>query len=440
MSNQAEIGFLGIILNNSKLLDDYDLQPEEFIVPQNRMVYQAILNMREKDQPITCATFMDFIEQTTPDDLNLFNNSVKIMNEYITDSGIDSYAQAIRRDAQGHILGNTLTELAEVAHGFGSYQEKYEKVLDTITALQEPDSKELVDIKIHLETFVDDLERRQNSQGLDGLSTGFTKLDERFNGLKKTDLIIIAGRPSQGKTTLALNIAENIALQDKSVLVFSLEMSASQLITKSVASISGLELNKIKQTEPLDEDSYVKLGTGIGRLKETNLTIDESARSVHQMTTIAKKRKIRTGLDLVVVDYIQLGEGKGNSPHERIGSITQGLKRLAKELDVPVIALSQLSREVEKRPNKRPQMSDLRDSGSIEADADIVMFVYRDEYYYPEETMNKGVAEIITSKFRMGEVGKDFLSARLEKSKFVDFEDYGYAAHENNKKNKHFDL
>ena len=124
MSNQAEIGFLGIILNNSKLLDDYDLQPEEFIVPQNRMVYQAILNMREKDQPITCATFMDFIEQTTPDDLNLFNNSVKIMNEYITDSGIDSYAQAIRRDAQGHILGNTLTELAEVAHGFGSYQEK----------------------------------------------------------------------------------------------------------------------------------------------------------------------------------------------------------------------------------------------------------------------------------------------------------------------------
>jgi replicative DNA helicase len=435
MSNEAEQCFIGIILDNSKLLDDYDLIANDFMGLDNRQLFQAILDMKEHGDFIDNATFLDYVSKTYPENNRLFGHTALIMSGFVSDAGMANYYKAIRRDSQGAKLVTTLTGLASMAGEHGSYPDKMENVLNTLAELQEPEQKGIVDLKTNLKGFIDELGRRQSVQGMDGIATGFNQLDERLNGLKPGNLIIIAGRPAMGKTTFALNICDHNAMVGKMVLLFSREMTSSELIDKSVANLSGVALNSIKSGN-LSETEWPLISQTVSNFQDKSLFIDECSRTVQQMSIIAKKKKMREGLDLIVIDYLQLMDGKGDNRTAQIGSITRGLKALAKELEIPIILLSQLSREVEKRPDKRPMMSDLRDSGEIEQDADIIMFVYRDEVYYEDDAMNKGFAEILVRKFRNGEIGNEILCTDLSKSKFMDVSNFTYQPYENKKQSR----
>jgi len=244
--------------------------------------------------------------------------------------------------------------------------------------------------------------------GITGLATGYKDLDKKTSGLQKSDLIIVAGRPSMGKTTFAMNLAEHAVLhQDKPVLVFSLEMPAESLIFRMLSSVGRIDQSRLRSGQLEDED-WPKLTAAIAKLKDRPLLIDDTVGLSPTEMRARARRVVREhgGLALVVVDYLQLMQIKGFGDNRvgEISEISRSLKTLAREFECPVIALSQLNRGLEQRPNKRPVMSDLRESGAIEQDADIIAFVYRDEVYN-EDTQDKGVAEIIIGKQRNGPIG-----------------------------------
>lgn len=423
MSHEAEVSFLAGIIENPYMLDELDIQAEEFRNTQNSQIFRLVLKMKDISMEITSSTFLDYVD--TQNDPDLFMYSVEILNNTFSKAeNLPVYAKAIRRDSNGLTLSNTLASLSAMASEFGPYDDKYEKVLDTITALRREGEKEQINLKARLGDFLEELDRRHSLDGLDGLATGFKMLDNRFNGIKPTDLVIVAGRPAMGKTTLALNVADKVSLSGGTVQIFSLEMGGAQLTDKTMSNVSGVLLNTIK-TGKLKESDWPMMTAAIAQLDGKKIFIDESATTVPQMKVICKKTKAKHGLDLIVVDYIQLMDGSGDNRTAQVGDISRRLKLLAKELEVPVIALSQLNRGVEQRANRRPIMADLRESGAIEADADIIIFVYRDEVYY-DLPNNKGVAEIITAKFRSGEIGKDLLGSEMEKSRFTDLSTMNY--------------
>lgn len=271
-----------------------------------------------------------------------------------------------------------------------------------------------------LEERFDRIEKLQQGE-LKPIQTGFSNFDEKFGGLHGGDLIILAGRPSMGKTALGVQIAEQIQSPKKPSLVFSCEMADGQLIDRMITGNSRVSSNRMFREAGMLEDDWTNLMAAVPKLNDMNLFIDDKATKLSDMRAKAKLVKRKHGLGLIVIDYLQLMEGEGDSRHgnreQEISAISRGLKKLAKELDVPVIALSQLSRRVEERQDKRPQMSDLRESGAIEQDADMILFVYRDEYYN-QDTQYKGTAEIINAKNRNGETGKVFLTFDNEFTRF----------------------
>ncbi len=248
-------------------------------------------------------------------------------------------------------------------------------------------------------------ERSENGDKLIGLDSGFDELNDMLNGICKPDLVIVAGRPAMGKTTFAMNIAEQVAIKDnKDVLVFSLEMSAEQIMSRTVCSIGTINGQNLLRADMTDGE-WNKVTKATAEISKSKIEFNDTpALQLSELRSIARRQK-KKGLDLIVVDYLQLLRfGGTNARHEEISEISRGLKALAKELNIPIIALSQLSRNLEQRPNKRPIMSDLRESGSIEQDADIIIFLYRDEVYN-EETPDAGFAEIIIAKHRNGRIG-----------------------------------
>ncbi len=274
---------------------------------------------------------------------------------------------------------------------------------------------------------VRDIEKAATTKGLTGLSTGFEDIDERFHGLQKQALYILAARPSMGKTTLALNIAKHVA-QTEHVLIFSLEMPYKELI-KKFYSMAGAPLKNILTGDFSDQNSNEMLNLGVKQTKDLKMTIDDRpSLKPQQVRAKALKVKAKHGLGLIVIDY--LGLMTVNRPQSTVADTTEiskAMKALAKELDVPVICLSQLNRDCEKRRPQITQLSDLRDSGSIEQDADAVMFIYRDEYYAEREnrqTDQKGIAQLITSKNRAGEVGSDYMKTELHLSRFKTLHNY----------------
>jgi replicative DNA helicase len=258
------------------------------------------------------------------------------------------------------------------------------------------------------------------------METGFKALDERYGGIGNTALWVLAARPAQGKTALAMNIAYNIARQGKDVLIFSMEMGKEELGDRLMASASGVNSKKIRSGE-LEGQDWNALSAGVLKLKPLKIHIvDIPAIDIHRAKAIARKFKRHGGIGLIVIDYLQLmTDSKAKSRFDEVSSVSRELKVLAKMIGCPVLALSQLNRSVEARPNKRPQMADLRESGQIEQDADIISFIYRDDYYLPDSP-NKNTAEIITAKFREGEVGVDILGTQLQFSRFIDFDPSSY--------------
>ncbi|HEU4486891.1 MAG TPA: replicative DNA helicase, partial [Povalibacter sp.] len=282
-----------------------------------------------------------------------------------------------------------------------------------------------VPLRNELGNIVDRLDMlAQNKGQLTGVSTGFTRLDEMTAGLQKGDLIVIAGRPSMGKTTFALNIAENAAFgpQKCKVGVFSMEMSREQLAFRMVSSLGHVDQSRLRIGN-LDGEDWSRVNSAIGMMKESSIFIDDTgALTPTEVRARARRLKREHGLDLIVLDYLQLMQVAGNTENRatEISEISRSLKALAKELGVPLIALSQLNRGVEQRTDKKPVMSDLRESGAIEQDADVIMMIYREEVY-DKNTTRKGIADIIITKQRNGEIGEVQLTFLGKYTKFENF-------------------
>ncbi len=331
---------------------------------------------------------------------------------------VDTHCKELKRLA----IARKLRELAINISHWASDEEPdvaYEMASTAMMELKGEDKEDTTKgMNEMLKESLEDLERRfESDEPFDGLPTGYEAIDSRWNGMKPENLILIAGRPSHGKTTLALNIAEYVVRNDKTVLFFNLEMSHKELTDKMISSAGLLSFTRMSNATMREED-WPKLTTATGILKDKPLFVDSrSSLSVAEMRGKSYQVKAKYGLDLIVVDYIQLMSAKGDSREREIGSISRGLKNLAKEMQCPVIAISQLNRQCESRNNKRPLPSDLRDSGSLEQDANIITFVYRDEVY-DEDSPLKGVAEIITRKIRGGKPGTDTLEWAGDHQKF----------------------
>ena len=289
-------------------------------------------------------------------------------------------------------------------------------------------SKEPAVISDLMATVLDNIQKRVDAGGtISGLSTGFVDLDKATTGLHPGNLVVLAGRPAMGKTTLGVNIAENVAINGGTALVFSLEMPAEDLVERSVARAGGINTMALREAK-LTEDDYARLSAALSKLNGTNLMIDAdpATATVPQIRRKAIRIKRERRLSLIVIDYLQLMRGEGGNRNEEIGGITRGLKLLARELDVPIILLSQLNRGVEERTEKRPMMSDLRESGAIEQDADVILMAYRDVYYNPTSNL-KCFAEIIIRKQRMGPTGTVPLIFQGEYSRFLDADQTEFA-------------
>lgn len=417
MSAQAEQAVLGgVLISPARFLDIADrLIPEHFTTKAHREIWNAFVSREESGQPIDLVS----MSETGVDGKylsELFHNTPSAANiDHYADMVVDSY---MRRS-----LLAAGSEVMEIAKGDGDIREKLDQAQSVVMRLSESRRESGPKAAAeYIPGWIDELESRVNRKGdLTGLSTGLKDLDKILAGLQKTDLVIVAGRPSMGKTTLAMNFAESAAVKNGgTALVFSMEMSASQLIDRSVCSIAGIDHGKLRLAD-LHESEWSRVTAVSGKIKESGLYIDETpGLTIMDLRARAKRVHRRTPLDIVIVDYIQLMTGKGDNQNLIVSDITRGLKGLAKELNVPVVALSQLNRGLEQRSDKRPRMADLRDSGAIEQDADVVAFVYRDEVYN-KDTPQLGVAEIIIGKQRNGGIGTVAAVFQGQYCRFVNF-------------------
>jgi len=412
-SLEAEQSVLGSILIDSRCVADVIgiLRPEDFYLQQNREIYETIYTMFNFSQTIDPVTVLDKMRQ-----LGFYNDKSKdyimqLMEITPTAANAVRYANIVRDKAMLRGLAQAAADISETVYSqVGTPVEMLESAEKKIYALRKGergDSLEHIGTVLH-KVFDRLTELSQSDSAIPGLSTGMRDLDMRINGLNKSDLLLLAARPAMGKTAFALNICMNVAKKyKKTVAFFSLEMSREQLAMRLMSMESFVDGKKLA-TGKLDDDEWSKLCMASAALSQTDIRVDDNP-SITVAEMNAKCRRL-DNLGLVLIDYLQLmtgsGYGKGGSDNRVtvVGEISRALKIMAKELNVPVICLSQLSRAVEGRQDKRPILSDLRESGAIEQDADSVMFLYRDEYYN-ENTEDKGVAECIVAKNRHGETG-----------------------------------
>ena len=438
-SIEAEQSLLGGLLIDNSALDQVNdiVSPKDFYRQDHRLIFTHINEILNLDNPADVITVAESLEKKS--ELasvggiaylgSLAENMPSVAN-------IRGYAKIIRDNS---VLRNLISVGSDIVEGAFSPQGKDAQALldemeQKLFSIAELESNRLgyKDFQTVIADVVRNLEERgQNPGAINGVSTGFTDLDKLTTGLKRGELIIIAGRPSMGKTALAMNIAESCALKEKkAVAIFSMEMGSEQIVTRLLGAVAKVDQNKMRTGE-LDENDWAEIADALGKLNEAPLFIDEgSALNSYELRARARRLHSSTegGLGLIVVDYIQLMSPLGNIGENRateISEISRSLKSLAKELNVPVIALSQLNRNVDSRPDKRPQMSDLRESGAIEQDADVIMFIYREEAYNPE-TLDKGIAEIILAKQRNGPTGDVRLTWVGEYTRFENYANPGY--------------
>ena len=411
-SLEAEQAVLGSILIDSRCIADVVgiVTPGDFYLKQNREIYETIYTMFNFSQTIDPVTVLDKMKELGLYQDNSRNYILQLMEITPTAANVVRYANIVREKAMLRGLAQASTDIAEmVFDGVGTAAEMLESAEKKIYALRKGernDSLEHIGVTMH-KVFERLSELALSDSAIPGLSTGLKDLDTKINGLNKSDLLLVAARPAMGKSAFALNIGINVAKKyQKTVAIFNLEMSREQLVMRLLANESFVELQKLA-TGKLSEEEWNKLAMASSSLTQTDIRIDDNP-SVTVADISAKCRRL-DNLGLVIIDYLQLmqGSGYGKNSENRVtvvGDISRSLKIMAKELNVPVICLSQLSRAVESRTDKRPILSDLRESGAIEQDADSVMFLYRDEYYH-ENTEDKGIAECIVAKNRHGETG-----------------------------------
>jgi replicative DNA helicase len=410
LAEEALLG--GVMLENEALIQVSDYVKEsDFYRPGNREIFKTILSLSKNHEPIDLVTVADHLKQLQKlDAVGGSGYLSSLVDNIHTAANLTAYAKIVKNKSLLRNLITTSTDIIEKSYGeiedVDSLVDQAEKSI--LEVARDRGHSELTPIdEVVKESFEAIDARYRSNTTITGLPTGFSKIDTITSGLQRSDLIIIAGRPSMGKTSFALNIAQNSAahLDSSSVIFFSLEMSKVQLATRMLCSQSEINAQTLRGGLLKDED-WRRLSQAASIVSELPIYIDDtSAITVMEMRAKARRLKNDKGLDLVVVDYLQLMRGDGESREREISEISRSLKAMAKELDVPVVALSQLNRSLESRPDKRPQLSDLRESGAIEQDADVIMFVYRDEVYNKDNPENAGMAEILIRKQRNGPTG-----------------------------------
>ena len=427
-SIEAEQSVIGAMLMDSEAIEIASemLREEDFYARQYGVLFSAILEMHTKGEAVDPVTLQTRLrEKNLPPEIYGSSAIFELIEQVPTSANIKTYAGIV---AEKSLLRRMIRANEEIAGACYTQKDDVEEILNQaekkiFEISQKRDADGFVPIRQIVLNAIDKIEYASHIKGnVTGLSTGFTDLDNRTAGFQPSDLILIAARPSMGKTALVLNIAQHMTLREnRCTAIFSLEMSKEQLTNRLFSMESHVDAQKIR-TGDLTEQEWADLIESAGNIGESKLIIDDTpAISVPQMRSKCRKYKMEFGLEMVIVDYLQLMSGSGRSGESRqqeISDISRSLKALARELNVPVVALSQLSRAVESRPNHRPMLSDLRESGAIEQDADVVMFIYRDDYYNPDSE-KKGVAEIIIAKQRNGPIGTVELSWQPALTKFA---------------------
>lgn len=428
---EAEQAILGSMLTDKDaVISSIEVLKEDaFYREDNKAIFTAILNLYAKNEPIDIITVKaELVETGNFERVGGIEYLASLPDKVPTTANVEKYIKIVDEKFMLRNLLQSANQL--IALGYDETEE-VDKILDKaekeiFDLTQKKNTTGYSSIKdVLVESFAE-LEKLYNQKGhITGVSTGFSDLDYKTSGFHGSELIILAARPAMGKSAFAINIATNAAVQNKiPVAIFNLEMSKEQIGNRILCSEAMVDSNKIK-TGQIEDQDWIKLASTLGILSDAPIYIDDTAGiSIMEIRAKCRKLKMEKNIGLIVIDYLQLiqGSGKRNSSRENeISEISRSLKILAKELDVPVIALSQLSRGAEKRDDKRPMLSDLRESGAIEQDADIVMFIYRDDYYN-ENSEEKNVAEIIMAKHRGGSTGTVELLWLGSYTKFVNLE------------------
>lgn len=426
---EAEKAVLGaLMIDKDAITKIADIIAEgDFYLAAHNVIFGSMLRLYEHNDPIDVLSISNALEERNQIDAVGGATYVASLVRGVTSaSNVTYYAKIIQKKA---VLRRLISAAATINELGYNESEDLEKILDdaeqTLFGISQKSLKqEFTPIKKILGEAFDRLDDLHKNKGvMRGVPTGFADLDDLLSGLQKSDLIILAARPSVGKTSLALDIARQVGTIAKvPVGIFSLEMSADQLVDRMIAAEANLDLWRLR-TGNLKDSDFTQINETMGKLSEAPIFIDDtSSANIMEMRTMARRLQAEHSLGLIIIDYLQLMEGRGNENRvQEISEISRGLKTLAKELNIPIIALSQLSRAVESRPDQRPRLSDLRESGSIEQDADVVMFIYREDRVNPD-TENKGVAEIIVAKHRNGPVGVKQLYFHEEAASYKNLE------------------
>ncbi|RDY25507.1 replicative DNA helicase [Romboutsia weinsteinii] len=427
-SVESEQSILGSILldKDAIITVTENIRPDDFYKEAHKIIYECMIRLSNKGEPIDLITLTEELKkQGHLDDVGGISYITSLSTIVPTTSNVKYYADIVKEKSVLRKLIKASNDIINLGYDGAT---KIEDVLDQaekriFDISQEKTSDDFKSINLVLMDAYDQIEKLYtNKSDVTGITTGFNDLNKKINGLQRTDLILLAARPAMGKTAFSLNLVQNAALKgDASVAVFSLEMSKEQLVQRMLATQSHVELKKLK-TGSLDENDWPRIIDAMAVLSNTNIHIDDTPGiKISELRSKCRKLKIEKGLDLILIDYLQLMEGEGNneSRQQEISKISRSLKMIAKEMNCPVVALSQLSRAPEQRADHRPMLSDLRESGAIEQDADIVMFLYRDEYYHPDSE-SKNIGEVIIAKNRHGETGSVELVWLGEVQKFAD--------------------
>ncbi|WP_130471440.1 replicative DNA helicase [Candidatus Magnetaquicoccus inordinatus] len=429
-NNAAEQSVLGAILLDSTIFDQVAdiLQPNDFYAGAHRVIFQAITQLLDNGEPADPVTLQQFLHKQ--EELQSVGGSgylAQLIDTVPSTANAAAYARLVRDKSLLRELAKQATSIIESV--YQGKAQPLDKLLDeaeqrifSVGEGRTLRSANYYPLKAVLMPVLHSIEQQMKHKGtVTGVPTGFVDLDRMLSGLQNSDLLILAGRPSMGKTSFAMNIAANAAVDHQvPVAVFSLEMSKEQLVSRMLSSAARIDAQKLR-TGWLDERDYGQLISMATRLSDAPLYIDDTpAISISALRARARRMRREQKIQLILIDYLQLmqGELKTENRVQEISQISRGLKALAKELHIPVIALSQLSRKLEDRPNKRPILSDLRESGAIEQDADVVLFVFREEVYKENDPALTGLAEIIVAKQRNGPTGKVKLTFQKQFTRF----------------------
>ena len=429
-SLEAEQSVLGAMLLDKEAINTAIeiIKPKDFYKEANQEIYEAMLILFNKNEPVDIITLSEELKNRgTLENTGGITYLANLSSGVATTANAKYYCEIIEEKSilrrLIHSCDEVIAKSYESAEEVNAIIEAAEQSIFDIT--QGRDREGFAALKdVLLDSFAQIEERAANQEALTGLTTGFIDIDNKLSGLQKSDLILLAARPSMGKTALGINIATNAALKaDAKVAIFSLEMSKEQLVQRMISSTAHVNLQNVISGN-LGENEWVEVINSIGPLSRAEMFIDDTAGiGLIEMRAKTRRLKMEKGLDLIVIDYLQLMqlEGRQESRQQEISAISRGLKALAKEMECPIIALSQLSRAPELRTDHRPILSDLRESGAIEQDADVVMFLYRDEYYH-EDSELKNIGEVIIAKHRNGPTGSVEMVWKGEYTKFLNKE------------------